>query len=280
MRSKLFVPGSRPELFGKAMQSAADAVSFDLEDAVTPERKEEARAAVASFLAARGGDGKTVVVRVNALGTRWFEDDIAGIAGPGLDVVNLPMVERAEDVRAAAAALSLVDPAGRIGVLANIETPRGLRLAAEIACADRRVVGLQVGWGDLLEPFGIGRYERAALDHVLMAVRFAAAEAGVAAYDGAFTRIDSPDVYRSECELARRLGYAGKSCIHPSQVAIANAAFTPDSGDVARARRIVEAAERADGVGAFVVDGRMVDAPFIASARALIALAERLGVSA
>ena len=297
MRSKLFVPGSRPELFAKAAASAADALSFDLEDAVAADRKAEAREAVAAFLRAhangdsllvahhkgslRAAHGKTIVVRANGLKSGLFEADLQAIALPGLDILNLPMVESGEDIREAARILARLEAAAGIprpiGILANIETPKALRLAAEIATASPRVAGLQIGYADLLEPFGIGRANAGALDHVRMTVRFAAAEAGIAAYDGAFAGIADPQRFREECEQARDLGFAGKSCIHPSQIAMANECFTPPPAEVEKARRILTAAAdaAAKGVGAFVVDGGMVDAPFIVRARNIVALAER-----
>jgi citrate lyase subunit beta/citryl-CoA lyase len=287
MRSKLFVPGSRPELFGKAMASAADGLSFDLEDAVAEPRKAEARAAVATFLHGLPTDhgGKLLIVRVNGLATPHFAEDVATVAGPGLDVVNLPMVESAADILAAVGALeaaearlSLPRP---IQLMANIETPKGLRLAAEIATAHPRVMGLQIGYADLFEPHGIARDDEAALHSVRMAVRLAAAEARIAAFDGALAAIASPERCRAEAQAARRLGYAGKSCIHPSQIAIVNEAFAPGAAEIARARRVLAAAAEAEakGVGAFTVDGQMVDIPFILSARALLDLAARLGLT-
>lgn len=274
MRSKLFVPGSRPELFAKACGTAADALSFDLEDAVAPGRKAEARAAVGSFLQGVA-TGKLVVVRVNAVGTPLFADDMEAVAGGRLDFVNLPMVEDVDAVIAAAGVLDRLDAGGRIRILVNIETPLGLRRAAALGAAHPRVAGLQLGYADLLEPLGIDRHDPAALAHLRMALRLAAAEAGVAAYDGAYAAVSDTEGYAAECAAARRHGFAGKSCIHPTQVAIANAAFMPTPREVERARRIVEAAARAeaDGVGAYLVDGQMVDAPFVASARAMIALA-------
>ena len=283
MRSKLFVPGSRPELFGKALASAADALSLDLEDAVAPDRKAAAREAVAGFLRGlpAGGAGKVMIVRVNGLGTPLFADDVAAVVGAGPDVVNLPSVESAGDVLAAVAAIEAAGGARPVGLLANIETPKGLRRAAEIASAHPRVVGLQIGYGDLFEPFGVDRADEAALHSVRMAVRFAAAEAGVPAFDGSLAAVASPERCRAEAEAARRLGFTGKSCIHPSQVAIGTEVFRPRAVAVARARRVLAAAEEAArrGVGAFVVDGAMVDVPFIESARALVTLAERLGVT-
>ena len=282
MRSKLFVPGSRPELFAKAAASAADALSFDLEDAVAKDRKAEARAAVGAFLRSRSTDDrKVVVVRSNGLSSGLFEDDPQVIVGPGLDVLNLPMVESGEEVREAARVLARLEQAAGverpIGILANIETPKGLRLAAEIATADPRVVGLQIGYADLFEPCGINRSDPRRLSYVRMAIRLAAAEAKVPAYDGAYAVVAKPERYREECEEARNLGFAGKSCIHPTQVPIANECFMPRPAEIEKARRILAAAEEAaaKGVGAFVVDGQMIDEPFLVSARAIVALAEQ-----
>jgi citrate lyase subunit beta/citryl-CoA lyase len=286
MRSKLFLPGTRPELFAKGLASAADALSFDLEDSVAPERKAEARTQVAAALRdpATRAAGKLAIVRVNAPGTPHFAEDLAALAGPGLDVINLPMVESAAMVREAVAMIEHAEAAAGAGasaILANIETPRGLRLAAEIACAHPRVAGLQIGYGDLFEPFGIARDEEAALQQVRLAVRLAAAEARIPAFDGALAAIAAPERCRAEAEAARRLGFAGKSCIHPSQIALVNAAFQPSAAEIARAARIVAAANEAEakGIGAYTVDGQMVDAPFVASAHALMALAARLGLS-
>jgi len=284
MRSKLFVPASREELFAKAATSAADALSFDLEDAVAPARKESARAALAAFL--RGGDagGKAVLVRVNAAGTPWFEADLAAVALPATGMINLPMAEDAETVIRAAAALERAERANGvaapIGILVNVETPRALRLAHALAAAHPRVTGLQIGYADLLEPHGVDRSNPAALDHIRVAVRLAAAEANLPAYDGAFARVDRPDLYREEAEAARRLGYAGKSCIHPTQIEAANRVFQPSPAEIARARRVVDVARvrLAEGTGAFTVDGAMVDGPFIAGAEAVLALARRLGL--
>ena len=280
MRSKLFVPGSRPELFVKAAASVADALSFDLEDAVTSDRKAEARERLGAFLKDRLlGLPKMIVVRVNAVGTALFEADMHAVVGPRLDVVNLPMVEDASAIIEAATMLDRLEPAselGRIRLLVNIETPKGLRRAAALACAHPRVAGLQIGYADLLEPTGIDRSDALALGHIRVAVRLAAAEAGVAAYDGAYAAVNDPEGYRIECDAARRHGFAGKSCIHPSQIAIANAAFMPKPSEVAQARRILVAAAEAEaaGVGAFMVDGQMVDAPFLTRARAVMAMAD------
>ncbi|MHC2279937.1 citrate lyase subunit beta/citryl-CoA lyase [Bradyrhizobium diazoefficiens] len=282
MRSKLFVPGSRPEFFEKAWNSAADAICFDLEDAVAVDRKAEARSHVADQLAQRAKGAKIAMVRVNPWGEHLFADDMAAVVQPGLDIVNLPKIESADPIVETARLLDRLERekgiGRRIGILANIETPRGLRMAAEIALADDRVIGLQLGFGDLFEPFAIER-SLAAMLPVRLAVRFAAAEAGVDAYDGAFVAVSDDEAYRADAEAARVLGLAGKSCVHPSQIAIANAVFYPRPAEIENARRIVAKADEmlARGVGAFTVDGVMADGPFIDRARAVLKIAQSVG---
>jgi citrate lyase subunit beta/citryl-CoA lyase len=286
MKSKLFVPGSRPELFAKALASAADGISFDLEDAVSESRKDEARGVLGDFLRQGGvaASGKTIIVRVNAMDTPHFEADVRAVARPGVRVLNLPKPESAAHVRAAVAAIERAERehgvATPIGLLLNIETPGALRAAAELAKAHPRVVGLQLGLGDLFEPLGIARREPSAIRQAMFAVRMAAGEAGVYAYDSAFADIRDTEGFRAEAGLARDLGFLGKTCIHPSQVAIANAVFRPTDAEIAHALKVVEATRDADarGVGAYVVDGRMIDIPFVVRARAIVASARGLGL--
>ncbi|CAN7223279.1 CoA ester lyase [Caballeronia sp. dw_19] len=291
MKSKLFVPGSRPELFAKALASQADALSFDLEDAVSEARKPEARAHLRDFLlgsppgsnassspADRFG-GKTLIVRVNAIDSPHFEADLAAVVQAGVDLINLPKPRNADDVRAAANALDAAERANGvtepIGLLLNIESPGALRRAFELASAHPRVKGLQLGLGDLFEPLGIARRETAAIQQAMFALSMAAGEAGVFAYDSAFADIRDQAGFQAEARLARSLGFIGKSCIHPSQVALANEVFQPTPDEIAHAQRVVEAAAEADaaGRGAYVVDGKMIDGPFLARARAIVAQA-------
>ena len=286
MRSKLFVPASRPELFSKALAGEADALSFDLEDAVDESRKAQARQELAKFLDALPEDcGKTIIVRVNALDTPHFEADLEAIALPQLDIVNLPKPESADEVRACAHALAKLERRRHlepIAILPNIESPRALRFAAEIAAASPRVAGLQAGWGDLIEPLNIDRYNPAAIQAIQLQIRIAAGEAGVWAFDGAWANIQDRDGFRREAEAARRLGFIGKSAIHPTQVPIANEVYRPTDEEIAHSLKVVEAARAAaeEGVGAFTVAGKMVDAPFIRRAEAILAMARRLGLIA
>jgi citrate lyase subunit beta / citryl-CoA lyase len=279
MRSKLFVPGIRPELFAKACAGEADAVSFDLEDAVPLARKAEARRAVAAFLSAQPqpAQGKSVVVRVNPVGTAAFEDDLATLLPLPVDLLNLPRVESAEAVYAAVAAIErLESEQGRatpLRLLVNIETPRGLRRAAGIAGAHPRIAGLQLGLGDLFEPHGIRRDEQAHVRMAMFQVAMAAAEAGVFACDGAHPDYTDDAAFLQEARMSRALGFAGKSCIHPRQVSWANAAFAPTAEELDWARRVIDAAAVADAQGTtvFSVDGRMVDPPYLRRAQRLLA---------
>ena len=285
MRCKLFVPGSRPELFAKAMAGDADAISIDLEDAVDESRKDRAREEVARFLRELPADkAKTIIVRVNGVGTPHFERDIEAISGPGLDLVNQPMPESGDEVRACAEAMRRVAKAKGLaapaGIMANIETPAAFRRAAEIAMADPLVKGLQIGFGDLLEPYGIERYDPRVVLHLQLGVKLAAAEAGIFAYDSAMADVKNVAFLREEAETARRLGFLGKSAIHPSQVAVINAVFRPTEAEIAHSLKVVASATEnaAKGVGAWTVDGKMIDAPFVARAQAVLAVARRLGL--
>lgn len=287
VRSKLFVPASRPELFSKAFASAADGVSFDLEDAVAEPRKDAARAALRHFLLTDGAahrHGKTVVVRVNGMDSAHFKADIAAAVRPGVHLINLPKPQSPQHVRQAAALIAAAEGVNGVnaplGLLLNIETPKALRIAAQLARADVRVAGLQLGLGDLFEPLGISRGDRFAIEQAMLAVRIAAGEAGVYACDGAFADIRDETGYREEALRARALGFIGKTCIHPCQVALANAVFQPTAAEIAHALKVTAAAvqARAQGLGAYVVDARMVDAPFVLRAQAIVARARSLGL--
>jgi len=173
--SKLFVPGSRPELFAKALNSQADAVSFDLEDSVVEARKAEARMAVRDLLlsGAAAASGKTIIVRINPWGGAHAAADLRAIALPGLHLVNLPKPGSAAEVVAVANALVDAEAANGvalpIGLLLNIESPQALRLAHELAAAHPRVVGLQLGLGDLFEPLAILRRDAHAVAQAMFA---------------------------------------------------------------------------------------------------------------
>ncbi|MEO6003946.1 MAG: CoA ester lyase [Opitutus sp.] len=280
MRSKLFVPACRPELFPKALASAADSICLDMEDSVPTERKAEARATVAQALrsAEFTASSKVIIVRVNAWNSADGAADLAEVVCPRLDLLNVPKIESADEIRALCESLLQLEHRGRLArptkLLTNIESPRGLQRAAEIAEADPRVVGLQLGFGDLFEPLGIDRTNGEAVRQVQLSVRLAAGHAGIWAYDAAFGNIKDPAGFKSEAAAAKRLGFLGKTCIHPSQIALANEVFQPSADDIAWAHRVVNTAAEmsAKGLGAFSLDGRMIDKPFLERARQIVAV--------
>jgi citrate lyase subunit beta/citryl-CoA lyase len=292
MRSKLFVPGSRPELFDKALASQADGLSFDLEDAVADSKKELARKTLQQWMQmpAVVSSHKSIIVRVNAMDTPYFADDISCVVQEGLNIINLPKPASAEAVLQAVQAIEQaeqingvnLDGKNPVRLLLNIETPKALRIAHELANAHPRVMGLQLGLADLFEPIAISRKESFAIRYAMMQVKFAAAEAGVEAFDGAYADIKNTDGFIAEAAFAASIGFAGKSCIHPSQIALTNEAFRPSDAAIAHALKVVEAAREADekGIGAYVVDGKMIDPPFFKSAQTLVATAKRLGLIA
>lgn len=287
MRSKLFVPASRPELFEKALRSQADAVCFDLEDAVLENRKDEARDHLARLLASdvfhsiRQETGKQIIVRVNALDTGHTEKDLTVACAPGVDIINIPKTDTPRDVLCFVALLQAAEvrigqgagTAPSIRVLANIETASALLNASAIASAHEKIWGLQLGLGDLFEPLAIARDDATNVQAVMLAMRLAAGAAGKIAYDTAYTDVANAEGYRAEAWRARRAGYLGKTCIHPSQVAIANEVFSPTERELRWAEKVVRSAEQNEGNGAYMLEGKMIDAPFIARARAILAQA-------
>lgn len=283
MRSKLFVPGLRPELFDKALAGDADALSLDLEDAVAEERKAEARIAVAAFVGSEAvaASRKAIIVRVNDPDSPHFAADLAAVARDGVALINLPKIESAAALHGAIAAIERAEALNGVSrpirLLVNIETPRALLHAADIAAAHPRVAGLQLGLADLFEGACIERYDLANVHSAMFAVRMAAAAAGVFALDSAYADLHDEAGYVAEARAARRLGFLGKTCLHPRQVALANTAFAATPAELDAARRIVEAAQAAPdgGRGVFVVDGRMIDLPFLKRAQALLASARR-----
>ncbi|WP_049893191.1 HpcH/HpaI aldolase/citrate lyase family protein [Natronococcus jeotgali] len=278
-RSLLFTPGDRPEMLRKAPDAGADAIAFDLEDAVSPGRKDEARAAVREVLADPAFDPDCeVCVRVNAAPAE-IERDLDALAAADslrLDSVMLPKTTGGTDVRDLAAGLaqrSLARP-----VLALLESAAGVLAAPEIAGADA-TDALVFGAEDLAADLGATRTrEGTEVSYARQRVVLAAAARGVEAIDTLVTDFDDEELLCEDAATSVQLGYDGKLAIHPAQVGPINEAFSPDPADVEWARRVLEAEREADaaGRGVFEVDGEMIDAPLIAQAERIL---ERAKVS-
>ena len=262
-RSFLFVPGNRPERFAKALQSGADAVIVDLEDAVPAQSKIEARATVAAWLSAE----HPVYVRVNAHGTEWHEEDVRAIAREGLRGLVLP---KAQDPRRVAEMAARVPDSASL--LPIVENAQGLWSALEIArCA--RVERLAFGHLDFQRDLGIDGEDKEILyarSHLVLMSRLAGVGAPL---DGITAALDDTEKLRRDVESARRLGFGGKLCIHPKQIEIVNRGFLPSEKDVEWARQVIAAAEAAGG-GAVRMGAEMVDAPVVARARHILQMIE------
>lgn len=263
-RSFLFVPGHRPDRFGKAEAAGADMVILDLEDAVGPNRKPEAREAIRDWL----DTGHQAAVRINAPGTPWFAEDLAMVAGRAQAVV----VPKAEDP-AALASIARQLPAGT-GIIPLLETALGITRAAEV-CAAPSVLRPAFGSVDLAAQLGVDHTCRPALVYARSALVVAAAAAGCAApIDGVTTAIGDEAALRADLEHAVTLGFTAKLCVHPAQVPLVHEGFAPSEADIQWARRIVETA--ADG-SVTVQNGQMVDRPVLLRAQSILARARSSG---
>jgi citrate lyase subunit beta/citryl-CoA lyase len=262
-RSYLFVPADRPERVTKAHGSGADAVIVDLEDAVPPDAKSAARDGLAAALDTQ----RPVVLRINGRGTPWFEDDARVAAHPGVVAVLCPKASSAEDIAA------LRSLCGEKPVLALIETARGMAGVDRIAAA-HGVSRLMFGSVDFQLDMDIEDDDEALRSFRAMLV-LASRVAGLPApVDGVTLAIDDALQVGADAQRARVLGFGGKLCIHPRQVASVNAAFSPSPELIMWARRVVEATSAGRGA-AVAVDGKMVDAPVLARAWRLLGMERR-----
>ena len=278
-RSALYMPGANARALEKARTLDVDVVLMDLEDAVAPAQKADARPAVVEALAAGGYGFRERVVRVNGSGTPWEAEDLRAAATSGADGVLLPKVEDAAAVRAAEAALAAAGAPPGLALWAMIETPRGVLRAAEIASSSPRLACLVAGTSDLVKDLGARHTAgRAEVLCSLSLVVLAARAHGLACLDGVHLHLDDEAGFEAACVQGRDLGFDGKTLIHPRTVATANRIFGPSATDLEQARRIVVAHAEAEsfGQGVVVVDGRLVEALHVAAARRLLATAEAI----
>lgn len=257
-RSLLFVPGTRPDRFDKALASGADRVILDLEDAVAAEDKAAARAAIAGWLTSE----HAVLLRINGAATPWFAADLGVARLPGIAGILLPKAETAAEI----AALGQDTP-----VIPIIETARGFASRQEVAEAPG-VSRLAFGSIDFMADLGIPEDASGVLDSVRFALVLASRLGGLAPPIDGVTQAFEADATAEAAARARAFGFGGKLCIHPRQVAAVNVGFAPSPDEVDFARRVVA---RAAQEAVFALDGRMVDAPVILQARRTLARAAR-----
>jgi (3S)-malyl-CoA thioesterase len=276
VRSVLYIPASKERALEKARDLAADAIIFDLEDAVTPEEKVRARDLLAVELRDQDFGARLRIVRVNGLETPWGAADLAAFAGhPGVDAVLVPKVNGPADLDAVAAVVTKP-------LWAMLETAQGCLNAAAIA-AHPRLEGMVMGTNDLAKELGARfRADRLPLMAGLGACVLAARAAGKVVVDGVYNAFKDEAGLRAECEQGRDMGFDGKTLVHPAQLAVANEVFAPSDEEVTLARRMIAAYReaRAKGQGVAVVDGRIVENLHVATAETIIAKAEAIAALA
>lgn len=275
LRSLLFVPGTSPDRFSKALSSGADAVLIDLEDAVDAARKAEARGLVAAWLETTTASRTARFVRVNAPGSSWQDEDLRwlGSVAGHIEGVIVPKVEAADHIEHVAR----VAPHGC--VIPMFETARAILDASAIVRANADVPAIIFGAEDLTAQLAIPRtVDGEELVLARSQVVLAAAAIGADAIDAVFVDLNASGDLIEDCRRAKAVGFRGKTAIHPNQVAVINEVFSPGEEEVARARRLIaaDAAAREAGQGAFRFENRMVDQPVVTRARRVVELADRL----
>lgn len=284
LRSLLFAPASHERHASKALISRADAAILDLEDSVAMDSKSAARAAVEKLLLGRAEQRPLAFVRINGMATPQAYPDLLAVVRPGLDAIVVPKVESAQQVASLGWLLDQLEQErgvtpGSVAILPIVETARGVAAATEIAAASPRVWTLNFGIGDFAVDTGMRPYTghpgvAVARTLVVLACRVAGVDAPI---DTAHLDLDGSESLAAEAEEARRLGFQGKACIHPDQIAVVLRAFSPTPEEVARARCVVEAFDRAVGLGnaSIRVGADFVDYPVAERARRLLELAAR-----
>ncbi len=275
VRSVLFAPAVRPDHLAKLARRGADVVVIDCEDATPPNAKADGRANAKRFGAEIAAAGTQVMVRINAVSSEWFDDDIAGALSADLAAVVVPKIEQLHDLNRVENALDAAGY-GDLGVLVGLETARGVADARQLL-AHRRVVAAYFGAEDFIADMGGRRTRRnAEVHYARSAVVLAGRLAGVPTIDQVLTDFRNADAFAKEAAEARNMGYRGKLCIHPGQVALAHAAFASSRGELERARRLIAAYEEASAAGLAAIDfeGQMVDGPLVTQARQLIEMGE------
>ena len=287
-RSLIFVPGNRPNMLERAISFDADIIMVDLEDSVPPAEKvaarEVAREWVPRLVKEAPRSSRKIMVRVNSLDTGLTQDEVAAVAGPDLYGISLGKPESVWDVReadrilGAAEASAGLEP-GSIKLIPWIENAKAVMAAQQLGAASPRIVALAFGAEDYTNDMGVQRtdsgeevfYPRAGLP-------VAARAAGVASLDSPFVAFRDPEALLRDAQVARQMGYTGKFAIHPSQIKVINETFSPSVDEMAYARQVVEAWNRAEaeGRGSADLDGRMIDVPVIKRAQNLLEFADAI----
>jgi len=276
-RSVLYLPSSNERALEKARTLPVDALILDLEDAVAPDAKEQARENACA--AVRSGDygRRELTIRVNGIGTRWHEDDLAAAAAAGPDAVVVPKVSSAAEVRQLVAALEAAGAPGHTKLWAMVETPVAMLHCEEIAAASERLTVLVMGTNDLAKELHAEHVPgRAPLLTGLGLCLLAARATGTVILDGVFNDVKDAEGFAAECLQGRQLGFDGKTLIHPGQVATCNDTFAPSEAQVEEARGILAAWEQGAGAGVVTFNGRMIENLHVETAQRVLSTHEAI----
>jgi citrate lyase subunit beta/citryl-CoA lyase len=274
-RSALYMPGANERALEKAQAIPAEALILDLEDAVAPDAKPEARERVCAAATSGAYGAREIAIRANGLGTPWHDDDLRAIAAAGPHAVVVPKINSAADVHTVERALEAAGAPDHTAIWAMVETPIAMLSATEIAGASERLAVLVMGTNDLAKELQAAHVPgRQPLLTGLGLCLLAARAEGKAILDGVYNDIKDDAGFLAECHQGRDLGFDGKTLIHPSQVEPCNTTFAPTAEDVDKAGRIIAAFEEAeaDGRGVVTVDGRMVENLHVEQARRTLAI--------
>lgn len=275
LRSVLYAPGVNGRALEKAGSLPIDCLILDLEDAVAPEAKKEARDTVVKALASGAYGYRKRVVRINGLATQWGTDDIAAVARAGADAVLLPKVESAEAVLEALKALDAAGAPAELPLWIMAETPRGILSIDQIAGAHPRLEVIVMGTSDLAKEMRVRHTPgREGLLTSLGLCMLAARAHGLEILDGVHLDLQDDDGFQMACEQGRNMGFDGKTLIHPQQIEIANQVFGIDDEALKQAQKIVSAWQQssAAGKGVCVVDGRLIESLHVEEAQRVIAM--------
>jgi citrate lyase subunit beta/citryl-CoA lyase len=275
----LYMPGSNARALDKARTLPADSLILDLEDAVAPDAKELARKQVCEAVAAGGFGMREIIIRVNALSTKWGYEDIAMASKSGADALLLPKVESADAIRHMEAIMRANGAPDSMTIWAMMETPRSILESQRIAESTPRMEGLVMGTSDLAKELDCAHtHERLPFMVSLGLCLLAARAAGLAILDGVYLDLNDETGFEFACRQGHELGFDGKTLIHPKQIAPCNRVFTPRPEDVAWSRKIIqahaEAAARGEGV--VVVDGKLIENLHVESARRVVGMADSI----
>lgn len=278
-RSVLYLPGNNIRALEKAKTIAADAVILDLEDAVGDDAKDDSRDRVVQVVNDGAYHPREVVVRVNGLGTRWYDDDLKAVAGSRAAGILVPKIESAQEVRTIVADLDAAGAPSDLKLWVMVETPIAFLRSEEIAGASDRLAVLVAGTNDLVNDLhALYRPGRAPILTALSLAVLGARAAQKSILDGVFNDIKNSEGFAVEATQGREMGFDGKTVVHPAQVAPANEIFGPTSTEVEYARKVVAAYEQGQAAGNSVVtvEGRMIESLHVRDAHRILDLAARI----